>query len=191
MRLVTFPLCVSTIHLRLDSTNWSQNQNMSGITPLEETTDDSTFLTYISCRSYETSRIKSSCWIFFFIFICLSTKAQITSCFYWHRLCSFWAVSVHSCGANRGRPAVKSNPNETLHLCCLEGVWAAWTSFSAAAPHRIQPAWLSCSGWGLEVMGHNLNQADPPATLQRVPQGNWGKHSLPSSYFRPEWGEIY
>lgn len=109
-----------------------------------------------------------------------------------------WAVSVHSCGADKGRPAIKSNPDETLHLCCLEGVWGAWTGISEAAPRRIQPAWLSCSGQGLEVMGQNLNrEPDPPATLRRLmtvgrdTQGKWGKHSPHSSYFRVQCREIY
>lgn len=111
---------------------------------------------------------------------------------------SFWAVSVHSCGANRGKPAIKSNPNETLHLWCLEGIWGAWASISEAAPGRVQPAWLSCSGRGLEMMGQNLNQeSEPPATLQmltivcRGTQGKWEKHSPHSGSFRLEYREIY
>lgn len=114
-------------------------------------------------------------------------------CFYWHRLHLSEQFQFTPVVLNRGWPAIKSNPDETLHLCCLEGVWGAWTGFSEAA------AGLSCPGWGLEVMGRNLNQEpDPPATLQRLQmivcrgtQGKWGKHSLPSCYFRLEWREIY
>lgn len=166
---------------------------MCGTTPLEGTTD-STFLTYL-CQSCQTSCVKSIMGFYFYLPSHQSTNNLLLLL---AQVRSFWAVSVHSCGANRGKPAIKSNPNETLHLWHLEGIWGAWASISEAAPGRIQPAWLSCSGWGLEVMGQNLNQEpEPPATLRmltivyRGTQGKWGKHFPHSSSLRLEYREIY
>lgn len=80
--------------------------------------------------------------------------------------CSLWAVSVHSCGANRGWPAIKSNPNETFafvvswgSLGCLNQHFRVCTSQNPASLAEL--LWVRVRSDGTKSKpGHPLEAHD-------------------------------
>lgn len=138
------------------------------------------FFTYISCHSCETSCIKSRYGV-----VCLHTNAQITFCFYWHRLCLSQQFQF--------TPVVLTNPNETLHLCCLEGVWGAWAGWTSQNPASLaELLWVRVRSDGTKFKpgtwctshtsgAHDCVQGHPREVEEALPQ---------PSYFRLECREI-